>query len=47
MNGKKLVGNQLMPELMLLLPHAATSLEIQLLIWAWANDSAALGLTAR
>jgi len=47
MNRKNSVGNQPMPELMLLLPHAAASLEIQLLVWAWTNDSAALGLSAR
>jgi hypothetical protein len=33
--------------LMPLLPHAATSLGIQLLVRAWANDGAALGLSAR
>jgi hypothetical protein len=32
---------------MLLFPHAATSLEIQLLVRVWANDGAALGLSAR
>jgi hypothetical protein len=36
-----------LPQLMLSLPHAATSLEIQLLVRAWANDIAALGLSAR
>jgi len=41
-NRKRSVGNQLMPEWALLLPHAATALEIQLLVWAWTNDSAAL-----
>src|SRR5215813_7853425 len=38
-NRKRSVGNQLMPEWALLLPHAATALEIQLLVWAWTNDS--------
>jgi hypothetical protein len=33
--------------LMPLLSHAATSLGIQLLVRAWANDGAALGLSAR
>jgi hypothetical protein len=33
--------------LMPLLPRAATSLGIQLLVRAWANDGAALGLSAR
>jgi len=47
MNRKKSVGNQPMPELILLFPHAAASLEIELLVRAWTNDSAALGLSAR
>src|SRR5215831_3246680 len=47
MNRKKSVGNQPLPELMLLLPHAAASLEIQLLVWAWTNDGAGLGLRTR
>jgi hypothetical protein len=47
MNGKNWSGINQLSELMLLLPNAATSLEIQLLVWVWANDSPALRLGAR